>query len=122
MALKLTLKKSIFPIELGEFKFEVDLSDDKSADFEEKVTTFLVGINQLGDAPDGEAKFAELLKNVYDGLLGDGAYDKLYGFTQRNDFLAEKLEELVLELVAKLPGRQPLINRIKATRMAELSN
>ena len=37
MALKLNLKKSIFPVEIGDFKFEVDLSDDKAKDFEEKI-------------------------------------------------------------------------------------
>jgi len=122
MALKLNLKKSIFPVEIGEFKFEVDLSDDKTEAFEEKVTTFLTGINQLAETPDNEMKFAELLQNVFDGLLGTGAYDHLYGYAKRNDILAELLEELVLALVAKLPGRQGLIDGIKAAKMVELTN
>lgn len=122
MALKLSLKKSIFPVEIGEFKFEVDLSDDKTEAFEEKVTVFLAGINQLSEAPDNETKFAELLQNVFDGLLGAGAYEKLYSYAKRNDILAELLEELVLALVAKLPGRQGLIDSIKAAKMAELAN
>jgi len=122
MALKLNLKKSIFPVEIGEFKFEVDLSDDKTDAFEEKVTTFLTGINQLTDAPDNETKFAELLQNVFDGLLGAGAYNQLYNYAKRNDILAELLEELVLALVAKLPGRQGLIDGIKSVKMADLTN
>ena len=122
MALKLTLKKSIFPVEIGEFKFEVDLSDDKTEAFEEKVTTFLTGINQLAETPGEESKFAKLLQNVFDGLLGAGAYDKLYSYAKRNDILAELLEELVLALVAKLPGRQSLIDGIKTAKMAESAN
>ena len=122
MALKLNLKKSIFPIEIGEFEFEVDLSDDKSKAFEEKVTTFLTGINQLDEVPENETKFAELLQNVFDGLLGNGAYEQLYNYAQRNDILAELLEELVLALVSKLPGRQGLIDDIKAAKMAGLTN
>jgi len=122
MALKLTLKKSIFPVEIGEFKFEVDLSDDKTEAFEEKVTIFLTGINKLAETSGDESKFAELLQNVFDGLLGAGAYDKLYNHAKRNDILAELLEELVLALVAKLPGRQGLIDGIKAAKMAELTN
>ena len=118
MALKLTLKKSIFPIEIGEFKFEVDLSDDKTEAFEEKVTTFLTGITQLVETPDNQSEFSELLQNVFDGILGNGAYDQLYNYAKRDDILAELLEELVLALVAKLPGRQGLIDGIKAAKIS----
>ena len=119
MALKLSLKKSIFPVEIGEFKFEVDLSDDKAKDLEEKVSAFLKGINDLAGNPENEEKFTELLKNVFDELLGEGAYEKLYDYAKRVDLLAELLEELVLALVSKLPGRSALIDAIKATKQAE---
>lgn len=119
MALKLSLKKSIFPVEIGTFKFEVDLSDDKAKDLEEKVTTFLKGINELTGTPENEEKVATLLKNVFNELLGEGAYEKLYDYTKRVDLLAELLEELVLALVSKLPGRSAFIEAVKATKQAD---
>ena len=117
MALKLSLKKSIFPVEIGEFKFEVDLSDDKSKDFEAKMTTFLKEINDL--SPENKDKFATLLKNVFDELLGVDAYEKLYGYTKRVDILAELLEELILALVSKLPGRSALVEAIKVAKLVD---
>ena len=117
MALKLSLKKSIFPVEIGKFKFEVDLSDDKAKDFEEKMTTFLKEINDL--SPENEDKFATLLKNVFDELLGTGAYEKLYDYTKRVDLLAELLEELILALISKLPGRSALVEAIKVAKLVD---
>lgn len=119
MALKLSLKKSIFPVEIGEFNFEVDLSDDKAKDFEEKMTTFLNGIKELKGAPASEDKFAELLKDVFDELLGVGAYEKLYGYAKRTDLLAELLENLVLALVSNLPGRSAMVKAIQTTKQAD---
>ena len=119
MALKLNLKKSLFPVEIGEFKFEVDLSDDKTTEFEEKVTTFLTEITDLQATPENEAKFAELLQTVFDGLLGTGAYEQLYNYAKRTDILAELLEELVLALISKLPGRSAITEEIKAAKMTE---
>ncbi|MCL2559274.1 MAG: hypothetical protein FWE07_02195 [Turicibacter sp.] len=112
MALKLNLKKSIFPVEIGAFTFEVDLSDDKVKDFEAKMASFLEGVEA---AAADEATFTELLGNVYDELLGDGAYKKLYDHTKRVDILAELLGDLMLALVSKLPGRTTLIDALKAS-------
>ena len=119
MALKFNLKKSLFPVEIVEFKFEVDLSDDKTAAFEEKVTSFLTEIAELQATPANEAKFAELLQTVFDSLLGTGAYDQLYTYAKRTDILAELLGELMLALVNKLPGRNGLIDGIKVTEIIE---
>ena len=118
MALKLSLKKSIFPVEIGEFKFEVDLSDDKTKDFEEKMTTFLKGIHELSELAENEERFAGLLRDIFDELLGTGAYEKLYGYAKRLDLLTELLEDLVLTLASKLPGRSVLVDEIKAAKQA----
>lgn len=119
MALKLSLKKSVFPVEIGTFKFEVDLSDDKAKELEEKVTTFLKGISDLAGSSENEEEFAALLAHVFDALLGEGAYEKLYGYAKRVDLLAELLEELILALVSKLPGRLALVDAVKATKQAD---
>lgn len=119
MALKLNLKKSVFPVEIGEFKFEVDLSDHQSRQLEEKMTAFLKGIHELSEVSDNEQQFASLLANVFDELLGAGAYEKLYHHAQRLDLLAELLEELILALVAKLPGRFELVKAIQTAKQAD---
>jgi len=121
MALKLSLKKSIFPVEIGDFKFEVDLSDDRAKGLEEKMTAFLKGINELAGAPEHEAEFAALLEGVFDELLGSGAYEKLYEYAKRVDVLAELLEALVLALVSKLPGRSALVDAIQAAKQTDAS-
>ena len=119
MALKLNLKRSIFPVEIGDFKFEVDLSDDKAKDFEAKMTAFLAELNELSDTSENEDKIVTLLKDVFNELLGEGAYDQLYDYTKRVDLLAELLEELILSLVSKLPGRSALIEALRTARQTD---
>jgi len=116
MAIKLSLKKSIIPVEIGDFKFEVDLSDGKTKGFEEKMLNFLKGIKEYSQASDSKKELEILLKDIFDELLGIGAYEMLYNYAQRTDILAELLNELVLELVNKLPGRTELVNEIRAKK------
>lgn len=122
MALKLSLKKSTFPVEIEGFKFEVDLSDGRARDFEEKMVAFLKSTSELSEAPDSEERFAILLEDVFDELLGAGAYEKLYDYAKRLDLLAELLEELVLGLLSKLPGRSELVNAIQTAKQANVSD
>jgi len=116
MALKLSLKKSVFPVEIGEFKFEVDLADDKVKVLEEKTILFLKEVKEFAKNPEKKEKFEELLQDLFDELLGKGAYKKLYNYTKRVDILAELLGELVLGLTSKLPGREGLANALLASK------
>jgi len=113
MALKLNLKKSIFPIKIGDFKFEVDLSSDKTTELEAKIVKFLKGIEELPETPENEEKFAELLETVYDELLGAGSYKKLYDHAKQVELLANLFEELVLTILSKLSENQDLSNAIQ---------
>ena len=108
MALKLNLKKSIFPIKIGDFKFEVDLSSDKITELEAKIVKFLKGIKELPETPENEEKFAVLLETVYDELLGTGSYEKLYDHAKQVELLASLFEELVLTILSKLSENQDL--------------
>lgn len=119
MAIKLNLKKSIIPVEIGDFKFEVDLSDEKANAFEEAIIKFLKGIKELSNEAKNESKLGDLLEDAFDELLGEGAFEKLYGYAKRLDSLAELFNELILELVSKLPGRSELIHEIRSKKQLE---
>lgn len=110
MTIKLNLKQSLIPVQIGELKFQVDLSDTHSKNLETKLTNFLREVNQLDLNDTSEEKFKTLLHSILNELLGDGAFEKLYEYTKRTDLLAELLEELVIELVKKLPGRDSLLS------------
>ena len=110
MALKLNLKKAVFPVEIGKFKYEVDLSDVKSQAFEDKLAAFLTESKELAEK-NNNAGFGALLENIFNDLLGDGAYEQLYGYTQRVDLMVELLTELITKLVGNLPGRAKVVEK-----------
>ena len=113
MALKLNLKKSVFPIKIGDFKFEVDLSNDKTTKLEVNILKFLKGIKELPETPENEEKFAALLETVYDELLGGGSYEKLYNHAKQVELLATLFEELVITILSKLSENQDLSTAIQ---------
>ena len=119
MALKLNLKKSTFPVEIGEFKFEVDLSDHKAKKLEKSMTAFLKEVKGLSENPDDQDRFEELLKGLFDELLGKGAYKKLYNHTKRVDLLADLLGELIQRLASKLPGYDLLTKPLLQSQLSK---
>ena len=79
MAIKIELQSTIIPIEIGAFKFEVDMTDEKEKAFKGKLDDFLKEAGELDEEkPEDEIKLKEMLTEVYDDLLGEGSFEKLY--------------------------------------------
>ena len=106
MALKLELKSTIIPIEIGDFKFEVDMTDTKRKAIEEKLILFTTEAANLDENnPEDEAKLKELLAVMYDELLGLGAFNKLYAHTESLEILSNILAHAVVGIKQSLQAR-----------------
>ena len=106
MALKLELKSTIIPIEIGDFKFEVDMTDTKRKAIEEKLLLFTTEAANLDENnPEDEAKLKELLEIMYDELFGSGAFNKLYTHTQSLEILSNVLAHTVVGIKQSLQER-----------------
>jgi len=106
MALKLELKSTIIPIEIGDFKFEVDMTDTKRKAIEERLTLFTTKATNLDENnPEDEVKLKDLLQIMYDELLGLGAFKKLYTHTESLEILSNVLAHTVVGIKQSLESR-----------------
>ena len=106
MALKLELKSTIIPIEIGYFKFEVDMTDTKRKAVEEKLMQFTTeAVNLDEHNPEDEAKLKDLLQEMYDEILGLGAFNKLYAHTESFEILSNVLTHIVVGIKQSLQER-----------------
>ena len=98
MAIKIDLQSTVIPIEIGEFKFEVDMTDEKEKAFKAKLDNFLKQAADLDEQkPEDEEKLKELLNEIYDSLLGEGSFDKLYSSASNLGILSGVFVQLVAE-------------------------
>jgi len=112
MAIKFNLRSSIIPIEIGDFKFEVDLSDKNRNALADKFDSLSKQIENISKndqttEAEKEIEISGALKIAYDELLEEGAYDKLYGYTQSVYILSEFYEELALGVLGALMNQAP---------------
>ena len=106
MALKLELKSTIIPIEIGDFKFEVDMTDTKRKAIEEKLILFTTQAANLDENnPEDEAKLKGLLQVMYDELLGSGAFNQLYAHTESFEILSNVLAHTIIGIKQSLQER-----------------
>lgn len=106
MALKLELKSTIIPVEIANFKFEIDMTDTKRKAVEDKFILFTSEVAKLNEEEStGEAKLKDLLKDMYEALLGTEAFDKLYQHTESLDILSNALIHLVIGIKQSLQER-----------------
>ena len=106
MALKLELKSTIIPIEIGEFKFELDMTDTKRKVIEENLMLFTKEATNLDESnPKDEDKLKELLQDMYDELLGTGAFNELYAHTESIEILSNILVHAVVGIKQTLQSR-----------------
>jgi len=98
MAIKLSLDSTVIPVEIGEFQFEIDMTDAKEKAFQVKLNDFVQMAKELNeDKTEDEETLRSMIEEVLDELLGDGAFEKLYAYTSNIGILLGVFMELVAE-------------------------
>jgi len=106
MAIKLNLKTTLIPVEIGEFKFEINMTDEKEKAFQVKLNEFLKQAEQLNETNlEDEEKLHTMITQMYDELLGAGAFDQLYAHTPNVGILLGVFMELVTEFSKEVRSR-----------------
>lgn len=106
MAIKLNLNTTIIPVEIGEFKFEINMTDEKEKAFQSKLNEFLQKAENLSETnPADEEKLRTMIAQLYDELLEKGAFDKLYAYTANTGILLGVFMQLVAEFTKEARAR-----------------
>ena len=99
MAIKIDLQSTLIPLTIGEFDFEIDLNDKTEKAFKGQLDNFLKTAEKMDEKkPEDEAKLKEMLEEMYDGLLGTGAFKKLYKQAPSIGILTGVFIQMVVEL------------------------
>ena len=114
MAIKISIESIKIPVEIGDLKFEIDVTDEKYESFINHFNVFLTKIEALDEANSEEmANLKVLIKEVYDELLGVGAYEKTYAVMPNMSFIASALANIVMQLVEEMDKRAGAVAELK---------
>ncbi|MCL1924211.1 MAG: hypothetical protein FWF50_01345 [Defluviitaleaceae bacterium] len=106
MALKINLESTVIPIEIGDLKFEINVTDENYSVFNQVFSKFLEDIESLSEA---ETEDLELIKEkqklVYDALLGEGAFEKIYAISPSVIVTTGVLTKVIEHLEAEVSNR-----------------
>ena len=106
MAVKLQLHTAVIPVEIGEFKFQVNLADDREKVFKRELEGFLSKIEQMDEESfEDQEKLPGMLQEMYDQLLGAGSYDQLYAHTPNVGILSGVFVQVVAGLTKEMQSR-----------------
>ena len=106
MAIKVNLESTVIPVEIGDLKFQIDVTDEKYESFIKNFNEFLEKIETLDEEKSEDiARLKEFVKEIYDELLGVGAYKKTYEKMPNISFVARTLANVVTQLVAEMDQR-----------------
>ena len=104
MAIRIQTEKPVIPIELGDLKFEFDVSDESVKKFREDATKVQKELTNI--TVEDEDKALELTKDVlkrgYDLILGEGAFEKVYNLSPSVLITMKYLEQIVEGIAAEL--------------------
>jgi len=106
MAMKINIQSTVIPVEIGDLKFEIDVTDENYERLTQIFNTFLLEMENLNDA---ESEDLDLLKErekvVYDALLGEGAFEKIYSLSPSIAVMTGILTQLVEYLEEEMMKR-----------------
>lgn len=98
---KLTLERSVVELEIADMKFEVSLNDKELLEFQNKYKQVAKEMKEIqknrAEDEDPIQIYADINKSlnaIYDSLLGEGAYEKLYAYNGSVSALAELLLDI----------------------------
>lgn len=105
MAIKIQTKQTTIPVEIGENKFEFDASDESIKRFYKATDEMQDKLEKMKDFEGNVEEGREILKEAFNLVLGDGAFDKIYAevpsiivlqdvFLQLSEGIAEEIDAL----------------------------
>jgi len=96
MAIKINLNTTVIPVEIGAFKFEINMTDEKEKGFQVKLNDFLQQAQQLSEGNlEDEVTLRNMIEELFDALLEKGAFEKLYAHTPNTGILLGVFMDLV---------------------------
>ena len=106
MAIKINLESIKIPVEIGDLKFEIDVTDEKYESFIKNFNAFLTKMESL-DEDDVEdiAQLKVAVSEVYEDLLGTDSYEQIYEKMPNIAFVASVLVNIVTQLMAEMDER-----------------
>ena len=107
MAIRIEEKKTEIPVEIGELKFAFKVTDNAVLDFRKNGLAMVDELKNLQIKPDEEdetalEKVKEVLRKGFDTILGEGAFEKIYGMTPSVFLLMRYFEQLATGLADEL--------------------
>jgi len=114
MAIKVNLESIKIPVEIGDLKYEIDVTDDKYEGFIKNFNIFLSKIEKL-DENDAEnvVLLKTMVKAVYDELLGLSAFDEVYAKMPNIAFVSNVLINVVTQLMEEMDDTVTPKNKMK---------
>jgi len=105
MAIKINLESTKIPVEIGDLKFEFDASDKNRKYLEKKAKEIgkkeerltSLDFEKLTDEESEKAEMEanDLIKESFNYILGEGAFEKIYEQTPSIIFLTDYLVQLI---------------------------
>ena len=113
MAIKIELKSTIIPVEIGELKFQIDVSDVNMEVLESKVSSFLKEVDVFtkdlndGSTPikqleEASEELVEQFEEVYGELLGADSFKKIYEKMPCMVFMAQTFIQIMSQVKSEL--------------------
>lgn len=107
MAIRIEEKKAEIPVEIGDLKFSFKVTDEAVLDFRKNGLAMVDELKNLQIKPDEEdetalEKVKEVLRKGFDTILGEGAFEKIYGMTPSVFLLMRYFEQLATGLADEL--------------------
>ncbi|GAE31921.1 hypothetical protein [Halalkalibacter hemicellulosilyticus] len=101
MAIKIATQKTVIPVQIGELEFSVDVADEAVKKVKEGYLRIKEEVEAMQEQEDYEEDFnrtKEVLKQSYNLILGDEAFEALYDQTPSITLLAKYLMVVVESL------------------------
>jgi len=103
MAIKIQTEKPVIPIELGELKFEFELTDENIKRFYDTQDEIRKEFEEMNG--DDLESTKEIVKKAFDYILGDGAFDKIYEVSPSIIIVVKYFQQIVEGLEVELLER-----------------
>ena len=104
MAIKMTLGTFVIPVEMGDFKFEMRITDDYLNGFQAQVVKRTQALEAVLKSNDVQQLYP-ILESFIDELLGGGAFAKLYQQNPSLKILCALVTDLFAVMEEKIQSR-----------------
>ena len=117
MAIKVNLESTIIPVEIGDLKFEIDVADEKYETLVNNFNDFLEKVEALDEEnPEDISQLKAIVKDIYDEMLGENAYEQIYTKMPNISFVTGVLVNIVTQLAEEVDKRVTPTPSLKAVK------